>query len=68
MIVTLHFNLPEDKEEYEGCINGSVYREALRRVDEGLRRVAKYGREGFDKETVLKMRELFYEEIDGVDI
>jgi hypothetical protein len=42
MKITLEFNLPEDREEYEQCYKGSDYINAIREIVEYLRNKIKY--------------------------
>jgi len=59
MNVTLRFNLPEDQDEYENCINAGRLAAAVADFADYLRREWKYGeRELYDIEEI---RDKFYE-------
>ena len=43
MKAILEFNLPEERNEFDCCINGSDYQSALAHIDDFLRNALKHG-------------------------
>lgn len=44
-LVTIQFNLPEEREEFRAAVKASKYKAALCELDQELRQVVKYGSE-----------------------
>lgn len=60
MIATLRFNLPEEGTEYEMASSANKYYCALSDIEDFLRRLDKYGDDGF-KFNIENVRKKFYD-------
>lgn len=61
MIITLRYKLPEEEQEFNAALSGQRSLAALSDIDELLRSIYKYGREGYDSATIDNIRDDFYE-------
>lgn len=59
MKATLEFNLPEEQEEYEDSMNGTMYKSKLLNIDNHIRGVLKHGHSfGNVEEALQSIREM----------
>jgi uncharacterized UPF0160 family protein len=68
---TLEFNLPEEREEYNLCVNGSNYSSALWKFNEYLRNVLKHNPKDLSDEQLNLVEEIqkeFFESLDTYDV
>jgi hypothetical protein len=68
--VSFHFNLPEEKEEFETTSKAFEYKSALREIDDYLRRILKYDCQRLEQELKVfeEVREKFFQILDDEDV
>jgi len=66
MKATLEFDLPEERHEFLQSARAGDYYCALWDFGNELRSISKHGREGFDEETVDKIRQIFFDATEGL--
>ena len=64
MRVVIEFNLPEEQEEYDLVHNAGKMHTVLWDFDNKLRDIAKWGHDGYDLDTVERLRDELHELID----
>lgn len=64
MRTSMHFNIPEEHEEYLDCMNGSVYRSEIHDYANHLRSQFKYGINDEGLKDLIKVNKIKEEHVD----